>query len=90
MISAVSIASKILSEPTSVEGYKNFLKAGGSKSPLEILDLAGVNLREKESFDYAMKEFKWALDMLKKDEQQRRNELLNRGRRSRVKVEKDW
>ena len=30
------------------------------------------------------------LDMLRKDEQQRRNELLNRSRRSRVNVEKDW
>ena len=30
------------------------------------------------------------LNMLKKDEQQRRSELLNRSRRSRVNVEKDW
>ncbi len=67
MISAVSIASKILNEPNALEGYMNFLKAGGSKSPLEILELAGVNLKEQESFDYAMKEFKWALDMLKKE-----------------------
>ncbi len=67
MISAVSIASRILEDSSALDGYKKFLSAGGSKSPLDILNLAGVNLKEQESFDFAMNEFKWALDMLKKE-----------------------
>lgn len=69
MISAVSIANMILEDKTgkALEGYKKFLSAGGSMAPLDILNLAGVNLKEQSGFDYAMNEFKWALDMLKKE-----------------------
>ena len=67
MISAVNIASRILEDKSALSGYKKFLSAGGSMAPLDILDLAGVNLREQSGFDYAMKEFRWALDMLKKE-----------------------
>lgn len=67
MISAVSIASRILEDKSALDGYKKFLSAGGSMSPLDILKLAGVDLTKRESFDFAMKEFRWALDMLKKE-----------------------
>ncbi len=67
MISAVSIASRILEDSSALDGYKKFLSAGGSMAPLDILSLAGVNLKEQSGFDYAMKEFKWALEMLKKE-----------------------
>ncbi len=67
MISAVNIASKILENPESLAGYKKFLSAGGSMAPLDILRLAGVDLTQKSSFDFALNDFKWALDELKKE-----------------------
>ena len=69
MISAVNIASMILSDPKNLDGYKRFLSAGGSMSPLDILKLAGVDLTDKKAFDFALSDFKWALDRLK-DEMQ--------------------
>ena len=67
MISAVNIASAILSDPKRLDGYKAFLSAGGSMAPLDILRLAGVDLTNKQSFDFALADFKWALDELKKE-----------------------
>ena len=65
MISAVNIASSILSDKKNLDGYIKFLSSGGSTSPLEILKYAGVDLTKKEAFDYAMQDFKWALQSLK-------------------------
>ena len=67
MISAVNIASSILSDPKNLDGYKKFLSAGGSMSPLDILRLANVDLTDKKAFDYALQDFKWALDTLKSE-----------------------
>lgn len=56
--SAVNIAKAILEgKEGALENYKNFLKAGGSDTPLNILKGAGVDLTEKEPFEIAMKEF---------------------------------
>lgn len=66
IISAISIANRILTEGESaVADYKKFLSAGGSMSPVDILCLAGVNLREKDAFEVAMKDFADTLSQLK-------------------------
>lgn len=63
IISAISIAEKILSEgKPAVDNYKKFLSSGGSDSPVELLKIAGVDLTEKEVYETAMKSFKNALD----------------------------
>ena len=67
MISAVNIASAILSDGKNLEGYLKFLSAGGSLSPLDILKLANVDLTDKKAFDYALSDFKWALETLKSE-----------------------
>ncbi len=65
LTSAVNIAKAILeNKPFALENYKNFLKAGGSDTPLNILKKAGVDLREKEPFEIAMKEFSDTLSEL--------------------------
>ncbi len=63
IISAISIAEKILSEgKPAVDNYKKFLSSGGSDSPVELLKIAGVDLTKKEAYEIAMKSFKDALD----------------------------
>src|SRR6478752_5972395 len=42
---AVALSQRVLSgEPGSIEAYLNFLRAGGSKFPLEALKIAGVDM----------------------------------------------
>lgn len=65
LISAVNIASRILEDEKNVEGYKNFLKAGCSMPPLDILKLAGVDLETSEPYEVAFKEFRNTLKELK-------------------------
>ena len=66
IVSAVSIADSILSEGESaVAHYKQFLSAGGSMSPVDILKLAGVDLTTNEPFDKAMRVFRETLEELK-------------------------
>ncbi len=63
IISAVSIADRILSEgQPAVEDYFRFLSSGGSDSPVELLKLAGVDLTKKEAFNACMASFKAALE----------------------------
>ncbi len=65
LISAVNIASSILKDESKVEGYKNFLKAGCSMPPLDILKLAGVDLETAGPYEVAFKEFRDTLQELK-------------------------
>lgn len=67
MISAVNIASAILADGKNLDGYLKFLSAGGSMSPLDILKLANVDLTDKLAFEYALNDFKWALETLKSE-----------------------
>ena len=54
LISALSISNKILSgEKDAVKNYKEFLSSGASKSPVELLKIAGVDLTKKETFNEA-------------------------------------
>jgi oligoendopeptidase F len=64
IISACSIADKILNETGYTEKYYRFLSAGRSLPPQEILKLTDVDLTLDEPYDTAMKLFKDALDEL--------------------------
>ena len=67
IISAVSIAERILSEgQPAVDDYFRFLSSGGSDSPVELLKLAGVDLTKTDAFDSAMESFRAALEEFEK------------------------
>ena len=54
MICALNFSSRILSgEEGSIEKYKGYLSAGGSKSPNEILKDAGCDLEDEKTYDKA-------------------------------------
>ena len=58
IISALAIADRILTEGESaVKDYFNFLSSGGKDSPVELLKLAGVNLKDTKPFESAFKMF---------------------------------
>ncbi len=63
---AINIANRILSEEGFVDKYKEFLSAGGSKYPMEILSMVDIDLTKKTPFVNAMKEFGEILAELKK------------------------
>ncbi len=64
---AVSIASNILEKGEEYFAkYKQFLSAGGSMPPLDILRLADVDLETNEPYEIAMKEFASTLEELEK------------------------
>lgn len=67
IISALAIADKILREgDKAVKGYFEFLSAGDSDSPVELLKIAGVDLTDKKTFDAAFRVFKDTLEEYKK------------------------
>lgn len=56
LISAISIAYDILEKgEEAVAKYKEFLKSGCSKTPVELLKIAGVDLETSAPFERAMK-----------------------------------
>ncbi|MDE6691428.1 MAG: oligoendopeptidase F, partial [Clostridia bacterium] len=58
IITAINIANKILTEgEPAVKNYFKFLSGGSSTDPVSLLKLAGVDLFEKQPFEFAMKEF---------------------------------
>ena len=66
LTSAVCIAEDILKNGApAVERYMRFLKAGGHKSPYEILKDAGADLSDPAVYSAAMKSFSGALQELK-------------------------
>lgn len=65
--SAVSLSEKILhGDEKDLEKYLNFLKAGKSKYPIEVLKDAGVDMTKKDSLQKAMDACKEKLKELKK------------------------
>lgn len=64
LTSACTIVDKILTEEGYVNKYYDFLKAGGSMPPVEILKLADVDLMTREPYDSAMTLFKNTLEEL--------------------------
>ncbi|MGN0203666.1 MAG: oligoendopeptidase F [Coprococcus sp.] len=60
---AIALSTRILKEGTpAVQDYINFLKAGGSDYPIEVLKKAGVNMTTKEPVANALKVFTSVLD----------------------------
>ncbi len=54
LISALALANKILNnEPNAVLNYRNFLKSGCTKPPVELLKNAGVDLTQEDTFKNA-------------------------------------
>jgi len=66
LTSAVSIASRILADPSYLPKYFGFLKAGGSKSPYQILKDADIDLATDRPYEDAMGEFERTLAELEK------------------------
>lgn len=65
--SAVSLSEKILhGDKKDLEKYLNFLKAGKSKYPIEVLKDAGIDMTKKDSLQKAMDACKEKLEELKK------------------------
>ena len=65
--SAVSLSEKILhGDKKDLEKYLDFLKAGKSKYPIEVLKDAGVDMTKKDSLQKAMDACKEKLEELKK------------------------
>ena len=62
---AVALAERVLSvKPGSVDAYLDFLRAGGSKFPLETLKAAGVNMGTSAPVESTLKLFERRLDEL--------------------------
>lgn len=62
LTSAVYIAEKILEgDKNIIEGYYEFLKAGGSMPPCDILKKAGVELEKQDAFNFAFDRFSEAV-----------------------------
>lgn len=65
-VSAV-IAKRIFeNDSNQIERYLNFLKSGSSKSPVELLTLAGVNPLDEKLYQEAFENFKQDLEKFKK------------------------
>jgi oligoendopeptidase F len=68
MSAAIRLSEKILSgDPSAVDAYLNFLKAGDSKDVLDIMHDAGVDLATPEPIDAALKFFKNTVTELRKE-----------------------
>lgn len=64
---AIALSGKILKEGASaVEAYKNFLKGGSSRYPLELLRMAGVDMEQKKPVEDALGVFARYLDEMER------------------------
>ncbi|MFQ9514813.1 MAG: oligoendopeptidase F [Eubacterium sp.] len=62
---AIALSRKIMSEgEKGVADYMKFLTGGGSKDPIELLKLAGVDMASKEPIRSALQLFKELLDQM--------------------------
>lgn len=65
LISALAISNKILSgEKDAVNNYKKFLSSGATKSPVELLKIAGADLTMGKTFEDAFEFINQVLDEL--------------------------
>ena len=63
---AISLAKRVLNGgPSELEAYLSFLKSGGSKYPLESLELAGVDMSKPEPINEALDTFRDLVKRLK-------------------------
>ena len=65
LITAISIATRILKDNSFAEEYIKFLKNGTAKPPVEILKEIGIDLTTNEPFDQSFKFIKEQLDLYK-------------------------
>jgi len=67
-LSAASVIVKNIldGKEGAVDNYIEFLKCGSTKSPIESLKIAGVDLADKSVIDLALKEFKNIIDIYKR------------------------
>ncbi|MCI8584382.1 MAG: oligoendopeptidase F [Lachnospiraceae bacterium] len=64
---AIALSKKIFEEGESaVEAYKSFLKGGSSKYPLDLLRMAGVDMRQKKPVEDALDIFRKYLDEMER------------------------
>src|SRR5215470_17884039 len=64
---AVALSRRVLAhESGSVEAYRNFLRSGGSKFPLETLKAAGVDMTTSAPIESTLRLFEQRLDELEK------------------------
>jgi oligoendopeptidase F len=63
LITAISIAQKILNEKDYYKKYINFLKNGTNKKPIDILKEIDIDLTKKDSFENAFKFIKEQLEI---------------------------
>src|SRR5205807_453048 len=62
---AMALSQRVLScEPGSVEAYLNFLRSGGSKFPLEALNIAGVDMATPSPIESALRLLERRLEVL--------------------------
>lgn len=62
---AIALSRKIMKEGAKgVEDYMKFLTGGGSKDPIELLKLAGVDMNEKKPIEDALGLFRELLDQM--------------------------
>ncbi len=66
LTTAVNIVNKLLNEDGYLDKYLKFLSTGGSLYPLPTIEIAEVDLKSAEPFEFAMAEFKNILDELVK------------------------
>ncbi|MGE5609892.1 MAG: M3 family metallopeptidase, partial [Bacillota bacterium] len=67
MSAAIALSERILhGGPQAVQDYRNFLKGGSSKFPLELLRDAGVDMEKPEAVDTALRKFEQLVDELEK------------------------
>lgn len=64
---AIALSKKIMENGSSaVDDYMKFLKGGGSKDPIELLKIAGVDMNSREPIQDALKLFENLLDEMEK------------------------
>ena len=64
---ATALSKKILNgNKKELKNYKQFLSAGGSDYPIEILKEAGADLTKSKSFKMTMEEMNWTIDQIRK------------------------
>ncbi len=64
---STALAKKVRTgDGQATQKYLNFLSAGGSDYPINILKKAGVDMTTDEPFELTMKEMNWAMDEIEK------------------------
>jgi oligoendopeptidase F len=64
---SISLAEKVMNnEPGALEKYINFLSAGGSDYPIELLKNAGVDMTTSEPFEKTIAAMNKVMDEIEK------------------------